>query len=192
MQTHELPSALAATAWPTAVDELLFELEMMMRTETAITEWRRLRHLVLSHGGLRPGSDWGPNEIPYPLRRRRGAWPDELAQELGARGRLPVSCGEDLIDHCQRAWQRYLEARAELRRDPWKAEVAAAIGELRRGEPWTAEELRELAGDPRRPELMGGVVRGLRLAGRIVPAGVAIARRPAARGRLVRTWRVTS
>lgn len=174
------------------VDLVLAQLEAAMRAEMAIREWRRVRDLVLGYGGLRSGPDWGSDEIPQPLIRRNGAWPDELAQELGARGSLNVSCGQDLVDRCQRVWRRYREAREELRRDGWRLEVASAIEELRDGEPWTAEQLRQLAGDPRRPALFGGVVRGLPLTGQIVPAGVAVARRPAARGRLVRTWRVSS
>lgn len=168
------------------------ELALAIAAADAVRSWRELRSLVLSWGGIRQSPDWRSDSIPRPLRRRNGAAPDELAQVLGLLGELPVETGDDLVQLAQRVYGRYLELR-DVDVDPWRRQVLNAISELRRRkEPWSAAQLRELAGAPARRNALGATVQALRRQGLIRPAGVMNATRREARGRLVRRWEVAA
>jgi len=74
--------------------------------------------------------------------------------------------------------------------EPWLSLAADAIESLRiRGVEFTAEDVRRIAGEPPRANLLGVAIRRARLAGVIEPAGVTYADRAEARGRLLQTWR---
>ena len=71
----------------------------------------------------------------------------------------------------------------------WLGDAHRVIVELAAaGEAFSAEDLRART-EPPEPNLVGVAIRRARLLGLIVPAGTDTANRPAAHGRLLRTWR---
>lgn len=172
--------------------DLVPEVELAIEAREAVRVWRELRTVILGWGGIRPGPDHGPETIPPPLRRRNGTPPDELARLVADLGELAVEDGDQLVELVGRVYARYLELRG-VDVDPWRRRALDALEELRRRRrPWTAEELRQLAGAPSAPNAVGAIVRALRQRGLIRPAGTANATRREARGRLVRRWEVAA
>ncbi len=75
---------------------------------------------------------------------------------------------------------------------PWTAQANRAIAELaRRGTPFTAEDLRELIGDPPRPGLLGAAFHAAARAELIECIGYQPSERPERRAGVVRVWRGT-
>src|SRR5262249_32625782 len=54
---------------------------------------------------------------------------------------------------------------------------------------WSAEEVRQIAGDPPVPNMMGAAIRMAYLEGLIAPTGFDIATRPSRRASVLRLWR---